>query len=93
MLNFKVCWFVLWNSAISFSFFFIFQDKKFAVKARLCGMLPITAGLLKRCQGNQHNLVTLLSVVKTLANNCECHIIHCTGQSLSTTLPQCSLLI
>ena len=64
---------------------YISQDTKFAVKARLCGMLPVTVGLLKRRQGDQHNLVTLLSVVKTLASNCEC---QCTVRFLTTALPQ-----
>lgn len=45
------------------------KDKKFAVKARLSGMLPITTGLLKRCQGQHHDLVTILTVMKKLASN------------------------
>ena len=27
MLNFKVCWFVLWNSAIYFSFFYLSRQE------------------------------------------------------------------
>ena len=58
------------NTEIYISFV-VYTDKKFAVKARLCSMLPVTAGLLKRCQGDQRNLIPLLNVVKTLASNCE----------------------
>ena len=52
-------------------------DKKFGVKARLNGMLPITLGLLKNCQSNHHQLVTVLSALKLLAANRKFTIIAC----------------
>ncbi len=50
-------------------------DRKFAVKARLSGMLPVTSGLLKRCHGEQQSLITVLSVMKTLADNGRSHCV------------------
>lgn len=46
-------------------------DKRFAVMSRLNGVLPVSIGLLKRCQGNHGCLVTVLGVIKLMASNCE----------------------
>ena len=49
-------------------------DKRFAVMARLNGMLPVTVGLFKRCQSDHHAVVTVLGVIKILAGNGEIYL-------------------
>ena len=44
-------------------------DKRFAVTARLSGVLPVTVGLLKRCYSDHNCLHSVLGVIKILAGN------------------------
>ena len=45
------------------------SDKKFVIKARLSGTLPVIAAFLKRSYNDPSSLPVILSMVKTLAVN------------------------
>lgn len=44
-------------------------DKRFAVKARLSGILLIVVGLLKKVQDEQEKLVAILKLLQTLSTS------------------------
>lgn len=44
-------------------------DKKFAVKARLSGILLVVVGLLKKYQDDQEKLVTMLKLLQAFASS------------------------
>lgn len=44
-------------------------DKRFAVKARLSGILPIVVGLIKKYQEDQAKLLISLKLLQSLASN------------------------
>ena len=63
------------NTCYIFMFYCVCDaDKRFAVMARLNGMLPVTVGLFKRCQSDHHAVVTVLGVIKILAGNGEIYL-------------------
>ena len=69
--------FVMIRVAVSIALFslnfncFSFTDRKFGVKARLSGALPITFGLIRTNTGNFEILQPSLQVLKIYATNCK----------------------
>ena len=49
----------------------LITDNRFPIKARLHGMLPVTAALLNRCITDSQSLPVLLTTIRTLALNGE----------------------
>ena len=47
----------------------IVLDKRFPIKARLNGLLPVTVDLLKRSLSDPNVVSVILSVVKVMASN------------------------